>query len=123
RRPRHSAGLYRRLGSCEPGGWSHLGVTAAEAGMHDFVLAAGRAHAGFGRLGAVAEAHHHLHLGAHGLLVEFERFLAASIKEQIGLHLGRGLRLTLHDKSPWMALVVVVMPPPSQVRRYRTCAS
>src|SRR5919201_6571571 len=67
-------------------GRHHLRIADAKTRMHDFVLAAGRNHAGRRRLRAFLVAHHHLDLGAKRFLVEVERFLAAAVEEQVRCH-------------------------------------
>jgi len=67
-------------------GTQHHRIADAQGGVHDLIFGAGRDHAGLGGLGAVAEAHQHLHLGTERATVEFDRLLAFSVKEQVGLN-------------------------------------
>jgi len=53
--------------------------------VHHLVLGARRRHARL-RLGIVLEAQQHLDLRAKRFLVELDRFLAAAVEEQVGLH-------------------------------------
>src|SRR5690349_14861998 len=91
RRDRQSEALEARRALAMAVRHHHDLVADAKARVHDLVLAAGRHHAGLRRLGAVLVAHQHLHVGAERPLVEPDRFLAATIEEQI--------RLDFHDIS------------------------
>src|SRR5215468_9220178 len=53
--------------------------------MHHLVLVPGCKHSRLGRLRAVFESQQHLHLGADGTTIELDRFLTATVEEQIRL--------------------------------------
>jgi glutathione S-transferase len=85
RREREGKALEARLSlattiRCHQGRVAH-----PEARMHHLVLGSRRC--GRRLLGCILEAHEHADLGAERTTIEIERFLAAAVKEQIGLDL------------------------------------
>src|SRR6185295_10122541 len=57
----------------------HRHAADLDTGMHDLVLAAGRAHVA---IRTILEAHQHLHLGAERLFVELDCLFAATVEKQ-----------------------------------------
>ena len=66
-------------------GTHHHGIADPEGGVHDLVGVL-RHHPRSAGIGVLAEAHHHVDIGAQRLLVEVESFLATAIEEQIRLY-------------------------------------
>ena len=77
--------LEARLAGAAAVGRHDYGIADAHAAMHDLVGVGRHGAIRARRLGVVLEAQQHLDLGAEGLLVELDRFLAASVEIQIGL--------------------------------------
>jgi hypothetical protein len=71
-------------------GSHHLCVADLEGGVQNLFFGARRAHGTVHAIRIFLEAHQHLDLGAERLLIKIQRFFAAAVEEQIGLHVHGG---------------------------------